>query len=164
MSAEAPADVRRIQHALTRIERDARKLPWNKERAWKTDSHVWVEDGMPVVDLHDLSVSLGKKVVNRVMKLTIGAGAVSFITGQGNNSIGPGQMKSMVSSLLMKASRSNEDWSFRPDGPGRFVLITDPERAPRFAQTSLPGGFWILIAIFFAALLFAILNNAFGWF
>ena len=170
MSAEqtgpesAPADVRRIQKALSRVERDARKQPWAKERHWKTETHVWVEDGLAVVDLHDLSVSLGKKATERVIKLTISAGAVSFITGQGKNSIGPGQMKGATASILMKAVDRNPGWGFRPDGPGRYILITDPEKAPRVAQTSLPGGFWILIALFFAALLFAFLNNAFGWF
>ena len=166
MSADnpAPADAKRIQHALQRIERDARKLPWAKERAWKTDTHVWVEDGLPVVDLHDLSVKLGRKATERVIKLSLGAGAVSFVTGQGKNSIGPPQLKGAVGSILMKASKANDGWSFRPDGPGRYVLITDPDKAPRVAQTSLPGGFWILLVLFAAALLFAVLNNTFGWF
>lgn len=158
------SDVRRIQHALSRIERDAKKLPWAKERRWKADTHVWGEDGLPVVDLHDLSVALGRKVTERVIKLTIGTGAVSFVTGQGKNSVGPPQMKGAVSSILMKAVDKNEGWSFRPDGPGRYVLIIDPDKAPRVAQTSLPVGFWLLIAAFLGALLFAILNNLFGWF
>lgn len=170
MSAEqtrpepAAADVRRIQKALGRVERDARKQPWAKERPWKTETHVWVEDGLAVVDLHDLSVTLGKKATERVIKLKIDSGAVSFITGQGKNSIGPGQMKSAISSILMKAVKRNTDWGFRPDGMGRYILITDPLKAPRVAQTSLPGGFWILIALFIAALMFAFLNNTFGWF
>ena len=167
MSAEqtpATGDVRRIQHALQRLERDARKQPWAKERPWKTDSHVWEEDGLPVLDLHDLSISLARKAVERVIKLDINSGAASFVTGQGNNSIGPGQMKGAVSSILMKSCKKNEGWSFRPDGPGRYVLITDIERAPRIAQTTLPAGFWVLIILFFSALLFAFLNNAFGWF
>ncbi|MFT5683690.1 MAG: hypothetical protein ACI8RZ_004622 [Myxococcota bacterium] len=167
MPSENPdpsGDVRRIQHALNRIERDAKKLPWSKERPWKTDTHVWAEDGLPVVDLHDLSVSLGRKVTDRVIKLTIGTGAVSFITGQGNHSVGPAQLKGAVSSILMKAVDNHDGWSFRPDGPGRYVLITDPSKAPRVAQTSLPVGFWILVAGFLAALMFAFLNNTFGWF
>jgi hypothetical protein len=158
------SDVRRIQHVLSRIERDAKKLPWAKERPWKTDTHVWSEDGLPVVDLHDLSVGLGRKVTERVIKLTIGTGAVSFITGQGRNSIGPSQLKGAVSSILMRAVDQNADWSLRPDGPGRYVLITDPDKAPRIAQTSLPVGFWLLIAAFLGVLLFAVLNNLFEWF
>jgi hypothetical protein len=160
----ALGDVHRFQQSLGRVERDARKLPWASERQWKTDTHLWAEDGVPVVDLHDLSVSLGRKVTERVIKMTISAGAVVFITGQGRNSIGPAQMKGAVASILSDAVASNAGWSFRPDGPGRFVLITDPERAPRVAQTSLPIGFGMLIAALASALLFAILNNIFRWF
>jgi hypothetical protein len=69
-----------------------------------------------------------------------------------------------VSSILMRAVDKYADWSLRPDGPGRYVLITDPDKAPRLAQTSLPVGFWLLIAAFLGALLFAVLNNMFEWF
>lgn len=159
------ADIAVIRSQLGRVERDARRLMWAKERPWKVGSHVWGEDFMPVVDLHDLSVNLGKKTVDRITNAApnLKSGAVSFITGQGKNAIGPGQMKPAIASALRSACERNPRWSFRPDGPGRYVLILDPDKAAPQALSSLPQGFWILIVLFGAALVFAVLRNLIGF-
>ena len=158
--ARAQRDVEQIRSRLSRVERSARKQPWAKERPWRPGTHVWLEDELVIVDLHDLSISLGRKTVERVIGQRLSSGAVCFVTGQGSHSVGPGQMGGATASILSRACADRPAWSFRPDGPGRFVLITDPSLAPRIATTSLPRGFWILIALFGAALLFAIVHNA----
>ncbi|MEL6346711.1 MAG: Smr/MutS family protein [Myxococcota bacterium] len=158
------ADVALIQHRLSRVERDARKLMWSKERPWARDTHVWAEDYFPVLDLHDLSVNLGKKSVRRVVDSAdhLQTGVFSIITGQGNNSIGPGKMKEAVASVLRRACQDHEGWSFRPDGPGRYILIMDEDKAPDEALTTLPRGFWLIILLFVLALLFAVFHEALG--
>jgi len=155
----AQADARQLAHTLSRIQRDARKLMWHDERPWTTDSHVWFEGPLPVVDLHDLSVKLATRAVEKAWKLKLNSGAVCFITGVGNNSIGPPKLKEAVGGKLASACASREGWSFRADGPGRYVLITDAERAAEEIQSSLPRGFWILVAIIAAAIAFAFLRD-----
>lgn len=159
----ALADAQRLAGTLRRVERDAKKLMWYDERPWAASSHVWVEGPMPVVDLHDLSVKLAKRVVEKAWKLDLQSGAVCFITGVGNNSIdGKSKLKVAVHGMLASACEKNEAWAFRADGPGRFVLITDPQRAPEEVQTSLPRGFWILVALIAAAIAFAFLWDTFA--
>jgi len=155
------ADVALVRKNLDRIERNARKLKWAKERPWKPSTHVWAEGFVAIVDLHDLSVTLGKKATREVIRLAdrLQCGAVSFITGQGNNAIGPGEMKLAISSQLKDACDQRPQWSYRPDGPGRFMLVVDPQKAAPEVLSSLPRGFWIIIAAFAAAFLFALFRN-----
>lgn len=152
-------DAQHLSRVLERVQRDARKLMWHDERPWKTNTHVWAEGPMPVIDLHDLNVKLARRCVDKARKMQLKSGAVCFVTGVGNNSIGPPKLKQTVHGMLASACEKNEDWSFRSDGPGRYVLITDPERAPAAVQTSLPSGFWFLIAAIAAAIAFAFLRD-----
>ena len=157
LTARAMDDVRHLQHSLERVAREARRLSWAKERPWAPDTHVWAEGALPVVDLHDLSVKLALKVVERAIDVQGGlqSGAVSFITGVGRHSTsGSAQLHPAVGGYLAQACAAHAEagWSFRADGPGRFVLIIDPERAPADVQTSLPQGFgWLLLALAAAA-------------
>jgi hypothetical protein len=156
----ALADVQQIAHALRRVQRDAKKLLWHDERPWQVDSHIWVEGPLPVVDLHDLSVKLAKRAVEQVWRLKLASGAVCFITGVGNNSIGPPKLKEAVGGMLARACAEKEAWTSRADGPGRYVLITDADRAPVEVQSSLPVGFWVLAVLILGAIAFAFVYNA----
>lgn len=159
----ALADAQRLSGTLSRLERDARKLRWHAERPWAASSHVWAEGPLLVVDLHDLSVKLAKRAVEKAWKLDLQSGAVCFITGVGNNSIdGTSRLMPAVQGMLASACEKNDDWSYRSGGPGRIVLITDPSRAPEEAQTSLPRGFWLLVALIAAAIAFAFLWDTFA--
>lgn len=156
---ESPAqgDVRRLLGALSGIAQEARKLSWARERPWKTESHLWVEEPIPVIDLHDLSVSLAIQAVEQVVDrhAQLQSGAIGFITGVGSHSSHGAKLHPAVGGYLGRAcaDHAEDGWSFRADGPGRFVLITDPAKAPASVQTSLPLGFgWLLLALAGAAL------------
>jgi hypothetical protein len=156
LALRVQADTRHLQHQLERVERDARRLSWAAERPWSPSTHIWAEGLLPVVDLHDLSVRLAIEAVERVLDThaSLQCGAVSFITGVGRHSTGDARLPPAVGGFLAKACAAHaaDGWSFRSDGPGRFVLITDPERAPAGVQSSLPQGFgWLLLALALAA-------------
>lgn len=150
------ADLATLARSLQRIERDARKLAWSDERPWRVESHVWSEDGFPVVDLHDLSVKLGMRCVNQVLKNPPSTGAICFITGVGRHSVTTPQLPQAVQGKLASAQADHPQWMVRMGGPGRIVLVTDPEQAPHAALSSLPKGFWWLVAFIVAGVIFAL--------
>ena len=157
-------DLTRIQDQLTRVERDAKKLPWAKERPWTCESHVWWEGELPVVDLHDLGVSLGRKTVRQVARVAgkLESGAVCIVTGVGNNSNGPSKMRAATQSVLKELVEKNADWWFRPLGPGRYVLITDETKAPNAATGKLGTVFWVCVVSFLILLVTMFVLNLMG--
>ena len=153
-------DIERISALLEDIVYEARKLPWAAERPWRTKTHIWVEAQMPTIDLHDLNVRLAKKVFRAVLKEpeNIEAGAVCFVTGIGKNSLGDSPLRNFAIDFLSKRAYEN-DWGFHPMGPGRLVLVVDPEKAPASATGALPRYFWYCVAGFIALFVFALLNK-----
>ena len=157
-------DVSRIQEQLIRVERDAKKLPWAAERPWTRQTHVWWENDMPIVDLHDLGVSLGRKSVRQVGRIAgkLESGAVCFVTGVGKNSMGPSKMRAATQSVLGDMTDKKDGWWFRPLGPGRFVLITDEDKAPRAAKGELGPLFWGGVIFFLVLLVTMFVLNVLG--
>jgi len=115
-----------------------------------------------VIDLHDLSVKLGLAVVEVIAEQGRGlpAGAVTLIPGRGKHTPGKSTLRDAVRHALMELAR-DEGYALFPRGPGRFVIITDPDRAPASA-TGRPGPlFWAVVALVVAGII-ATLWNAGG--
>jgi len=145
-------DVEQLRRSLASVERGATDLPWAKERPWRAETHVWVEGGLPVVDLHDLGTKLADKAVRRAAAVSadLQAGAVCFVTGRGRRSIGPGVVRRVTEEAL-RAHCAERGCYYRPAGPGRLVLVVDPSRAPVSATGRLGIGFWLVVALFLVA-------------
>ena len=147
-------DAARIASWLVDVEQTARKQRWDSERPWRTRTHVWLEDRLPVVDLHDLGASPARRAAEVVgaRAAELDAGAVVFITGRGKRSAGLPVLGEVVSAAL--AARVAADGGrFGPKGPGRLVLIVDEARAPRAATGKLSLGVWLLLFSFGVAAL-----------
>lgn len=156
MHASETADTARLRRALAPVQAAATRLPWADERRWTGQSHVWDEGGLPVVDLHDLSVKLARQAVDAVAGAApeLSAGAVCFVTGRGTHSLGPARLGRAVSGALGHVARAH-GWRHGLLRPGRQVLIFDPRRAPAAATGRLGWPFWLGLALFGAAATFA---------
>jgi hypothetical protein len=148
-----------LQKGLEDIAIDARKLPWYSENPWKTNTHIWIEKEMPVIDLHATNVKLTQKILKLSVRLAEKHefSSLCFITGIGINSIGDATLKNVVLKHLGEIAIEKQ-WGFHPLGPGRFVVIIDPDRAPPIATGQLPKMFWYgvggFILLFFYVLIF----------
>jgi hypothetical protein len=145
----AGGDLPRLQRALRPVEREAADLPWADERRWTTSTHVWLEGGLPVVDLHDLGVQAARLAVDCVAReaAEIEAGAVCFVTGVGRRSLGPPKLGRAVGAALGHVARQR-GWQHGPLSPGRLVLVIDPARAPARATGRLGPLFWLALLAF----------------
>ncbi len=135
---------------------------WDEERPWRLHSHLWLEDGLLVVDLHDLGAK-GSKALVRIAIATarapgLDSGAVCFVTGRGRRSRGKPVLGQLVGKHLMDAADDEDAWSVHPLGAGRVALVTDPSKAPARASNRLGLGFWLLVAGMAAAALWACLG------
>lgn len=150
-------DVERLARALQPVEHDARALPWAKERPWRAATHVWAEGALPVVDLHDLGRRQAHDAVQIAAETAadLDAGAVAVITGRGRRSIGPSVVRAEAKDVLARFC-AEQGGFFRPAGPGRWVLVVDPDRAPAAATGRLGWGFVLLLVAFAAALAVAL--------
>lgn len=126
-----PPDVQRLRRSLASLSREAKDQRWDGERPWRARTHVWDEQGVVVVDLHDLKVALAKKVVDRVVDCAgdLEGGAVIFVTGVGRHSAGKAVLPDVVAGKL-QAVAAERGWTARPGPAGRQVLVLDAERAP----------------------------------
>ena len=146
-------DIALLRGMLEEISLDARQLPWAATQPWKESSHIWMEKGLPVVDLHDLNAKLAKRVVRKCLRKAseLEAGALCIITGIGRNSIGEATLRNISIDMIGKAASEN-GWGFHPMGPGRLVLVIDPERAPPSATGRLSKTFMFWVYVFILAL------------
>ncbi len=146
-----------MSEALTSIEVKADKLPWASERPWRTETHLWAESGLPMVDLHDLGPALAKQVVATLGEEGEGlqTGAVCLITGRGRHSMGRAVLPQVVGEALQTLSAAH-GWRMRSGAAGRMILITNELAAPRAATGALGPGFWLLAAGFGAAAIWAV--------
>ena len=154
-------DIELLSEALQHVEDRARKLPWADKRPWKTSTHIWLERDVPTLDFHDLGQSLAQEVLRVTIRSTnqMKSGAVLLITGVGSRSLGGhGVIKAMVSEELGLVTQERQ-WDFSPRGPGRFVLVVDRENAPPAATGELGWGFWLLVLVFLAATVTALLAD-----
>ena len=152
------SDVERIRGDLSSIAKEARGLDWSDKRPWTTATHVFWEASVPTVDLHDLNAKLAKGAVLAACQHEPETGAIFFITGRGRRSVGPGVLGGVVKSELKHLCRG-KTWSFRPAGPGKYVLITDRSKAPGSATGALGPLFWLFVAVLLAGLAAVVWNN-----
>ena len=147
-------DIEVICSVLPKIESEASRLRWAKNRPWTLKTHVWFENSLPMVDLHDLNAKLAKKSLQSILQAhsKIETGAICFITGVGKNSNIKPAMRNMVLNLLHKAAQKN-DWDVQLQGMGRVIIVFDPEKAPAAATGKLPKVFWFAVVGFILLLL-----------
>ena len=147
-----------LQRELEDVAIDARSLPWYEENPWKTSTHVWVEEGMPVIDLHATNVKITQKILKHSIRLAEkkNFSCLCFITGVGRNSIGEATLKNVVLKQLGEIALEKE-WGFHPLGPGRFVVIIDSEQAPRIATGKLSNIFWSGVILFVLLFLYLLI-------
>lgn len=148
-------DIRTLHDALDGVEKDSKGLRWAKERPWRRSSHIWEENGLAVIDLHDLNAGLTKKIVRAVDSVSeeLKAGGVVFITGVGRHSVGVPVLRRVVSGALMRFEQQ-KGWRHRDVGGGRLLLVIDEARIPKFWGQQTPS-----IAIWF----FAVFGIALTW-
>ena len=136
-------DIERIQSVLKQVASEAMQLSWYQERPWRTDTHVWMHKGLPMVDLHDLNTKLAKKTLRLLIREAeaINAGAICFITGVGRGSIGGPTIRNMSIGILGDKAAA-KGWGFHPMGDGRLVIIIDPEKAPPISTGQMSPFLW----------------------
>lgn len=150
-------DIERLCEALTDVQRDAAKLPWAKERAWVAVNQVGLVEGVPTVDLHGLSISLGVRTTSAALDLLpdLDAAAVQLITGRGRHTGGISRLKDTVNQHVVTAAREN-GWTVSPRGPGRILVVADASKAPSAATGRLPLGFWFVVLLIVGTLIAAL--------
>ena len=156
------SDVEQLQEAFRDIESEAKLLPWADENPWRLRTHVGIENSVPIVDLHGLSSKLAKKLLRAYIRLAnkMEAGACIFITGQGAHSLGEPTLRKIAISVLGAAAQE-KGWGFHSRGPGRVVVITDPNKAPFHASGKLGPVFWWSAGLFVFLLLFFLLRSCY---
>lgn len=143
-------DLRRLRKWTATLEDEARSLAWAKERPWRRETHLWVESGLPVVDLHDLDVRLARQLAQDLDFNELQGGAICFITGRGKHSVsGRSALREAVSGVL-QARAQEEGWQLRPAGAGRLILVTDGAMAPAHTSGRLSPVFWLGVVAFLA--------------
>lgn len=155
-------DVARLRQALKPVEKDARGLPWAKERPWKTETHVGLDAGVPTVDLHDLGRKTASQAVDAAVALgpELEAGAFFLVVGRGRRSVGGPVLPGVVDEKL-RAAAQEHGWQIRRPRAGRFGVIVDRSKAPPAATGALGWAFWLWMLIV-ALAAFAALFNAMG--
>ncbi|MCO4744003.1 MAG: hypothetical protein KC912_04390 [Proteobacteria bacterium] len=149
-------DLERVRRALRPIEERARDLRWADERPWRLKSHTWDEQGLAVVDLHDLNAKVGRLAATAVQDVAadLDSGAVLFVVGVGRRSAGPPVLGAVVLKVLHEGP-----FRGRRAAQGRVALISDASRAPA-AATGGSGWGMTLLWLFFASAVFAVLVNS----
>ena len=150
-------DIRLLFDALEMVEKDSKGLRWAKERPWKRESHIWEENGLPIIDLHDLNAGLTKKIVRAVESVSsdFKTGGVVFITGVGRHSTGVPVLRRVVSGSLMRFEQT-KGWRHRDVGGGRVLLVMDESRIPDFWGQQTPSIAVWFFAIFCLAMVWAL--------
>lgn len=120
-----------LLRALREVEGEARELPWAHERAWRVETHVWTEEGVLVIDLHDLSVRLAELAVRQVGEVAgqLSVDRISFVTGVGRRSVGPPKLGRAVKGELARLCKKR-GWSYAPGRSGRWELVLDGKGVP----------------------------------
>ena len=148
-------DLTRVREVLVEVEQKARDLRWANERPWRTESHVWDDDGMITIDLHDLNAALTKSIIAVITELAtdLKSGGIILVTGQGRHSVGLPVLRQVVVGSLVRLERSH-GWRQRDIGPGRVLLVVNEDRVPARYREGTP--LWVVA--FFVVFLLAL-----GW-
>ena len=147
---------------LWEIPREAKQLPWANQRAWDFSTHLWFEQDMLVVDLHDLNVKLARKVIKAVCRNAQkwDVGCVCFVTGVGKHSEDKAKIRPMAIGLLQDIS-SEKGWGLLSGTQGRLSVILDEERAPQQVTAKLSKTMMFGVYLFLGLILFLFLRGLF---
>ncbi len=143
------------------IPKKAKQLPWADRDCWTFKTHLWIDDNVLFVDLHDLSVPLARQVVQKSLKAKIAkhVAAVCLITGQGKNSAdGPKILP--VAMDIAQTQANKRGWKVHTQ-PGRVYVVCDPEHAPVAVTNQLSRTMVWGIYAFFAMLFGIVLMKLF---
>ena len=140
--------------AFAPIEAAARTLRWADERPWTVRTHLRVEDGVVVIDLHDLNARLAKQALDVLIPLasSADAGAVVVVTGRGLHSRGGSVLPQLAHKRMLAAAR-DRGWRVTVPRAGRIALIADESRIPNWLQTGTSPWTWALLALIAAGVL-----------
>ena len=156
-------DTERVQQALHDVVNLAETLPWSKERPWTLNTHVFSENGVVVIDLHDLNAALSKQVLHGVSEIALdlqGGGAI-FITGRGRHSVGLPVLRRIVLGTLVRYERER-GWRQRDLGAGRVLMVVNEDRIPARYRGHVPLWVPAFFMVFSVALVWA-LPPQIGW-
>jgi len=153
-------DVTRLREALKPVEKAAKGLPWAKKRPWTVQTHVGIDRGVPIVDLHDLGTRTAEAVCDTVIREAdaLETGACFLITGVGRHSTGKAVLPSVVRTR-MGAACQERGWSLRIPRAGRFTVLIDPSKAPAAATGALGWVTWGWLLFVAAAAALVALNS-----
>lgn len=148
-----PTDIDRLAESLQDVQERARGLRWAKERPWRLDTHLWFEEGIVVIDLHDLNAALAKRVLNCVSEVgeTLACGGALVITGRGRHSVGVPVLRQAISGILRRMER-DQGWRHRDVGGGRVLVVVDEGRIPGRYRAGMPVGINLFFVVFLVAL------------
>ena len=141
----------RLRAAVSAQAAAAASLPWAATRRWRPETHLAINDGQPVVDLHDLSVALGVEVVERLITASAaeGFGSMLLITGRGkHNADQRSPLREAVIAAVDELRKERPGLTLRAAGPGRIVLVWDSARAADMAVGRLGWAFWAGVLAF----------------
>ena len=146
------SDLLRVRDALVEVQERAQGLRWAEERPWTAETHVWDDQGMVTIDLHDLNAKLSKAVLAAIADLAkeLQQGGVVFVTGQGRHSVGVPVLRQVISGSLVRFERER-GWRQRDIGRGRILLVVNEEAVPGRYREGTP--WWV--AAFFVAFMVA---------
>jgi hypothetical protein len=144
-----------LARALAPLEQAATSLAWNAERPWRPQTHLWIEQRVPVVDLHDLSIALALRAVETIAATPLEGGAVHLVTGKGRHNVdGRSRLREAVGERLDELAVA-QGWAVRVPMVGRYTLLTDLDAAPPAAAGRLEPWFWIGLVGFLALACYA---------
>lgn len=152
-----PVPLHPLGPRLASVETRSRDLPWAGDRPWSVRTHLGESNGLPLIDLHDLSVALALAVVDVCVEHPPSEGGVVLITGRGKHTGGRSKLRDAVQGRLSPLQEDG-DLRFSPVGPGRFEVVFDPE-AVRKARPGLGVLFWLFVALLALGIAAAIYNR-----
>lgn len=150
-------DLQSLERLLAPVAEQSRALPWAKERAWRPSTHLSASNGLPAIDLHDLSVRLALDALRIAIDADLGTGGFVLVTGRGRHTGGHSKLRDAVLDALTER-RDRGELAFRPLGPGRVEVVMAEDRV-KAARPGLGLVFWLLVALVALAVIAAILNR-----
>ena len=159
-STLAQTDHELLAQALATVRQKSKSLPWAKKQPWTPTTHIWIDKGLPTIDLHDLSVRLALEVTAVVEETgpELDSGALCLITGRGSHTGGRSRLRDNVAAALRQQCETH-GWECWPSGPGRWMLVIDRERAPAGIRGKLGLMFWFFAFMLGMAVMAVFVNH-----
>lgn len=116
-----------------------------------------IEDGHPVVDLHDLKARNARIALDGLLAVVgdLETPTVLVVTGRGAHSLGPAVLRQLAGDRLAAAAARSPGWSLHPRGSGAWLLCTDPDAAPARRSGWFVLVFFVLLALAMAWLVYS---------